>query len=118
MASEQKPGIQRDQPVTADTIDYTAEGTTPPHEAEDPTNAGYDEAVRSGPPAYGVQEGQGGVFGTSGGGTYDGGFQIEERPAVYDGGGDDSGKSAGARGIPERTAGTGDGKDDTGNDGA
>jgi hypothetical protein len=64
-----------------DGIDYTAEGTTPPHEKNDPTNAGYDEAANKGG-AYGVKEGEGGVFGTSGGGTYRGGMHEEERDAV------------------------------------
>lgn len=65
-----------------DGIDYTPEGTTPPHEKNDPTNAGYDEAAHKGPSAYGVKEGEGGVFGTSGGGTYDGGMHEEEQQAV------------------------------------
>lgn len=78
-------------------IDYEAEGTTPPREKDDPTNEGYDQAAHSGPSRYGVKEGEGGVFGTSGGGTYDAGFQVEERP-VIDEGVDDSGKSAGHRG--------------------
>ena len=63
-------------------IDYTAEGRTPPNEKDDPTNEGYDEAVRSGEGRYGVSEGEGGVFGTSGGGTYEGGMHEEERPVV------------------------------------
>jgi hypothetical protein len=62
-------------------IDYTPEGSTPPHEKNDPTGAGYDEAAHQGG-AYGVKEGAGGVFGTSGGGTYSGGLHEEERPAV------------------------------------
>jgi hypothetical protein len=62
-------------------IDYTAEGSTPPREKDDPTNAGYDEAAHKGG-AYGVSEGEGGVFGTTGGGTYSGGMHVEERPAV------------------------------------
>ena len=53
----------------SDDLDYTAEGSTPPHEKEDPTNAGYDEAAHKGPGRYGVAEGSGGDFGTSGGGT-------------------------------------------------
>jgi hypothetical protein len=65
-----------------DGIDYTAEGSTPPHEKDDPTNSGYDEAARSGPGRYGVFEGQGGVFGTTGGGTYQGGMHAEDRPVV------------------------------------
>ena len=63
-------------------IDYTAEGSTPPREKNDPTNAGYDEAAHSGPGRYGVLEGQGGVFGTTGGGTTDIGMHEEERPTV------------------------------------
>ena len=65
-----------------DDIDYTPEGSTPPHEKDDPTNAGYDEAAHKGPGKYGVMEGQGGVFGITGGGTYGGGLHEEERPAV------------------------------------
>ena len=68
--------------MASEDIDYTAEGKAPPHEKEDPTNAGYDEAVRSGDGKYGVSEGEGGVFGTSGGGTYGGGMHVEERPAI------------------------------------
>ena len=67
---------------TDDEIDYAAEGKTPPAEKNDPTNEGYDEAARSGPSRYGVREGEGGVFGTSGGGTYDGGMHEEERPVI------------------------------------
>jgi hypothetical protein len=65
-----------------DDIDYTAEGATPPQEKDDPTNAGYDEAAHRGPGKYGVPEGQGGVFGTTGGGNPPGGMHVEERPAV------------------------------------
>jgi hypothetical protein len=65
-----------------DDMDYTAEGATPPHEKDDPTNAGYDEAARSGPGRYGVPEGEGGVFGTTGGGTYSRGMHKVERPAI------------------------------------
>ena len=65
-----------------DGIDYNAEGATPPHEKEDPTNEGYDEAAHSGPGKYGVPEGEGGVFGTTGGGTPNIGMHVEERPAV------------------------------------
>jgi hypothetical protein len=68
-----------------DGIDYTAEGDTPPHEKHDPTDEGYDEAAHHGG-AYGLLEGRGGVFGTTGGGSYGGGFHVEERPAVGDGG--------------------------------
>ena len=65
-----------------DDIDYTAEGATPPREKDDPTNEGYDEAARSGDGRYGVLEGEGGVFGTSGGGTSDVGFHEVERPVI------------------------------------
>ena len=67
-----------------DDIDYTAEGATPPHEKNDPTAKGYDEAAHRGG-AYGLPEGEGGVFGTTGGGSYGGGFQVEERPVVGEG---------------------------------
>ena len=65
-----------------DDIDYTSEGATPPREKDDPTNAGYDEAAHSGPGAYGVREGEGGVFGTTGGGSFGGGLHVEERPVI------------------------------------
>jgi hypothetical protein len=65
-----------------DDIDYNAEGATPPHEKEDPTNSGYDEAAHQGPGKYGVKEGEGGVFGTTGGGSYSGGLHVVERPAI------------------------------------
>ena len=92
-----------------DDIDYAAEGSTPPREKDDPTNEGYDEAAHSGTGRYGVPEGEGGVFGTTGGGTFGGGMHVEERQPVYEGGGDDSGKTAGNRGTtPGRTPGTGD----------
>ena len=91
-----------------DAIDYRAEGDTPPREKDDATNEGYDEAARSGPGRYGVAEGEGGVFGTSGGGTYEGGFHEEDRPVTYEGGGDQSGKTSGARGVSGRTPGTGE----------
>ena len=65
-----------------DDIDYRAEGDAPPHEKEDPTNKGYDEAAHSGPGRYGVLEGNGGVFGTTGGGDYSRGMHVEERPVV------------------------------------
>jgi hypothetical protein len=38
-----------------DDIDYTAEGATPPHEKDEPTNAGYDEAAHRGPGVYGMR---------------------------------------------------------------
>ena len=68
--------------MAKDDIDYTEEGATPPKEKNDPTNKGYDEAAHSGPGKYGVAEGSGGVFGTTGGGSYSGGMHVEERPAV------------------------------------
>ena len=68
--------------MAKDDIDYTAEGENPPREKEDPTNKGYDEAAHSGADRYGVPEGQGGVFGTTGGGSYPGGMHVEERPVV------------------------------------
>jgi hypothetical protein len=88
-----------------DGIDYQAEGEAPPHEKDDPTNSGYDEAAHSGPNRYGVPEGEGGVFGTTGGGTPETGFHVEERPEVYEGGGDDSGKTSGNRGVTRKTPG-------------
>ena len=65
-----------------DEINYDAEGATPPREKDDPTNEGYDEAAHSGPGRYGVPEGQGGVFGTTGGGTYGAGLHEVERPVI------------------------------------
>jgi len=59
-------------------IDYTPEGATPPEEKHDPTDRGYDEAVQSGPGEFGVAEGNGGVFGTTGGGTYSDGMHVVE----------------------------------------
>jgi hypothetical protein len=72
----------RNDDDTDDGMDYTAEGATPPHEKNDPTNAGYDEAAHTGPGKYGVPEGEGGVFGTTGGGTFSGGLHEVERPAI------------------------------------
>lgn len=71
-------------------IDYRWEGARESFDADaddwddDPTNRGYDEAAHSGDSRYGFIEGRGGVFGTSGGGTYNGGFQVIERPGLYD----------------------------------
>jgi hypothetical protein len=84
-----------------DDMDYTAEGKQPPHEKDDPTADGYDEAARSGPGVYGVKEGEGGVFGTTGGGSFPGGMHIEERPVV-DEGGDESRGPSGGRGVTKR----------------
>lgn len=65
-------------------IDYTAEGSNPGEKKPlSDTDQGYDEAAHSGS-GYGVPEGEGGVFGTTGGGTYGGGMQIVERPLVYE----------------------------------
>jgi hypothetical protein len=84
-----------------DDIDYDAEGATPPREKDDPTNEGYDEAAHSGAGRYGVPEGEGGVFGTTGGGTFGGGMHVEERPTVgNDAGGDDAEPGAGSAGTP------------------
>ncbi len=91
---------------TDDDINYTAEGEQPPHEKDDPTARGYDEAARSGPGEYGVPEGEGGVFGTTGGGTFGGGMHVEERPVVEDGE-DESRGPSGSRGVTDRTPGTG-----------
>jgi hypothetical protein len=78
-------------------IDYTAEGSTPPREKNDPTSDGYDEAAHNGPGAYGISEGEGGVFGTSGGGSYSGGMHEVERPAIEtERGADERGDSRGA----------------------
>jgi hypothetical protein len=64
-----------------DHIDYDAEGATPPREKNDPTNEGYDEAAHKGG-AYGLREGEGGVFGTTGGGTFSGGMHVERRGTI------------------------------------
>ena len=63
-------------------IDYAPEGATPVNEKDDPTNRGYDEAAHSGSGEYGTAEGNGGVFGTTGGGTYSGGMHVVERPVI------------------------------------
>jgi hypothetical protein len=55
-----------------DDIDYEAEGANPPHEKDDPTNEGYDEAAHSGPRDEGA-------LGTTGGGTYEGGMHVENK---------------------------------------
>jgi osmotically-inducible protein OsmY len=56
-----------------------------PHEEDDDERfSGYDEAAHSGFSRYGFAEGAGGVFGTTGGGSYNGGFQIVEIPGFYD----------------------------------
>jgi hypothetical protein len=65
-----------------DGIDYRPEGRDPGHEKDDPTNRGYDEAAHSGKSTYGLSEGEGGVFGTTGGGSYSGGMHVVERPVI------------------------------------
>ena len=65
-------------------IDYAAEGSNSGDEQLTETDRGYDEAARSGPSRYAVPEGEGGMFGTTGGGSYGEGFHVEERPGVYD----------------------------------
>ena len=61
-------------------IDYEAEGATPPRDEEtiDDTDRGYDEAAHSGPSVYDRNTGDGGVFGTTGGGTSPGGMHVDE----------------------------------------
>jgi osmotically-inducible protein OsmY len=51
------------------------------------TDRGYDEAARSGPGRYGEYTGRGGVFGTTGGGTYPEGFDTWEVPELAPEGG-------------------------------
>jgi hypothetical protein len=65
-----------------DGIDYRPEGRNSGKEKSDPTDRGYDEAAHSGQSAYGVGEGAGGVFGTTGGGSYAGGMHVVERPVI------------------------------------
>lgn len=68
------------RPVESSFLDYDSDRD----DYHDDTDRGYDEAARSGGSRYGMGEGRGGVFGTTGGGAYDGGFQIIERPGLYD----------------------------------
>ena len=65
-----------------DGIDYRSEGRDSGHEKSDATDRGYDEAAHNGKSAYGVAEGEGGVFGTTGGGSYNGGMHVVERPVI------------------------------------
>jgi len=65
-----------------DGIDYRSEGRNSGQKKIDPTDRGYDEAAHSGQSAYGVGEGAGGVFGTTGGGSYGGGMHVVERPVI------------------------------------
>ena len=84
-----------------DGIDYGLEGATPPHEKRDSTDRGYDEAAHSGPGHYGDLEGQGGVFGTTGGGTYGKGMHVVERPAIETEKGEDEARPLPAAPRPE-----------------
>lgn len=67
-----------------DGIDYELEGNDAGDEKDDPTNQGYDEAAHSGESRYAIPSGEGGVFGTTGGGSPAEGFQVIDRPGVYD----------------------------------
>lgn len=68
-----------------DGIDYELEGNSPGgEEKSDPTAEGYDKAAHSGASKYAIPTGAGGVFGTTGGGGPAEGFQVIERPGVYD----------------------------------
>ncbi len=81
--AESKDEEARRQPtdkVSDDGIDYTLEGNDPGHEKGEDTAEGYDEAAHSGESRYVIVSGKGGVFGTSGGGVSDEGFQVIERP--------------------------------------
>lgn len=79
----------RNRADSGEEIDYRWEGDRGPRDDDDrdDTDRGYDEAARSGASRYGFVEGRGGVFGTTGGGTYNGGFPIIERAGIYDRGG-------------------------------
>jgi hypothetical protein len=83
-------------------IDYTTEGSTPPHEKHDPTDKGYDDAAHTGPGRYGVTEGAGGVFGTTGGGTYAGGMHEVESPNDENGDSDENRGPAPDQSQPSR----------------
>lgn len=71
-----------------DDIDYRWEGDRSPaderDDRHDETDRGYDAAAHSGGSTFGLLEGEGGVFGTSGGGTYSTGFQVVNEPGIYD----------------------------------
>ena len=100
MADEKKP---------AEEIDYEFEGNDPGRKGvgkrnDAGTDEGYDEAAHSGPSRYGVPEGEGGVFGTSGGGSYGGGFQVVERPGIYDRSGEPQAKDDERHTIPKDEA--------------
>lgn len=79
MKRERKPN-RRTRRASSGKIGDELEGKTPfnGREPHDPTDRGYDEAAHTGS-RYGVAEGHGGVFGTSGGGTFGSGFQIVNR---------------------------------------
>jgi hypothetical protein len=65
-------------------IDYRAEGRDSGEVKKSRTDEGYDEAAHSGRSRFGELSGSGGVFGTSGGGTFDGGFRVIEPPGIAD----------------------------------
>jgi len=68
-----------------DGIDYKLEGSDPGEdESTDPTDEGYDEAAHTGKSRYAIPSGEGGVFGTTGGGGPAEGFQVITRPGLYD----------------------------------
>ena len=72
-----------------DGIDYKLEGSDPGEEnSDDPTDEGYDEAAHSGDSRYAIPSGEGGVFGTTGGGGTGEGFQVIDRPGIYNREGD------------------------------
>lgn len=70
--------------ASSEVIDNRLEGRDQGEEETSETDRGYDEAANSGPSRYAVPEGEGGVFGTTGGGTYAGGFQVVERAGIND----------------------------------
>jgi hypothetical protein len=84
------PTTSDDHKQPPDDIDYRAEGDDPGREKKDPTDDGYDEAAHNGRSRYAVGEGRGGVFGTTGGGSYNGGFQVIERPTPFDRSGEET----------------------------
>jgi hypothetical protein len=81
-ARRQSPGGRF---ASEDEIDYRWEGARPPQNDQewDETDDGYDRAARSGSGRFAEFSGEGGVFGTTGGGSYAGGFQIVGTPGMY-----------------------------------
>lgn len=71
-------------PGRRDDIDYRAEGDDPGSEKRSDTDKGYDDAAHSGDSRFGELSGSGGVFGTSGGGNFNSGFQVIEPPGIAD----------------------------------